>query len=174
MKLICPSCGATHSAEAWANDADACQCLSLVAGLPEAVSTYVLPYLGLFRNPASGRGMTWNRRLRILNELREMVGRGHIQRGQRPARPCPASVWGEALQRILDRPPRRLPLTGHGYLLEIVYDLADTLDRKAEVERNRSERTGSLRPQRERMEQPQQLNKDWMKSLGSGRLKGQS
>ncbi|MDA8140380.1 MAG: hypothetical protein M0036_17170 [Desulfobacteraceae bacterium] len=42
MRLTCPSCGAAHSAEGWTNDAQARQCLLLVAELPSEVSRRAL------------------------------------------------------------------------------------------------------------------------------------
>lgn len=148
MKLTCPSCGALHSAEAWVNDAQARQCLLLVAELPADVGRRALPYLALFRNPGSGRALTWGKALRLLGELRTLVSEHYIQWDRSPARPNNAAAWAEAMEQMVQRPPRRLPLTSHGYLRKIAYDLADEKDRAAEVKRNRAERAGTARPRR--------------------------
>jgi hypothetical protein len=86
MRLVCPSCGAIHSAESWTNDADARQCMSIVAELPAEIGRRALPYLALFR-PESGRGLRWDKALRLLHELREMITATHIQWEKKPARP---------------------------------------------------------------------------------------
>ena len=54
MKLICPSCGAVASAEAWTGNADARQCLKTIAVMPSSVSRNILPYLSLFRPQYNG------------------------------------------------------------------------------------------------------------------------
>lgn len=147
MRLICPSCGAVHSAEAWVNDAEARQCLLLVADLPAEIGRRVFGYLALFRSSASGRALTWSKALRLLSELRSFVVESHVQWDRSPARPNSAGVWAEALEQIVQRPPKQLPLASHGYLRKIAYDIADRNDKAAEVRRNKMERTGSLRPE---------------------------
>ena len=46
MILVCPSCGATHSAEAWENDMNARKAFAARATLPIEVSA-PLPLVGL-------------------------------------------------------------------------------------------------------------------------------
>ena len=142
MKLICPSCGAIHSAESWQNDADARQCMQTISMLPGGVAERSLNYLALFR-PASGRGLRWKTALKILTELAVMAKTGHIQSGHSPARPAPPKIWAAALTKITENPPRSLPLKSHGYLKTIVYDLADTEDRETEKKKNQAERNGT-------------------------------
>jgi hypothetical protein len=150
VKLICPSCGAVHSAEAWSNDAQARQCLLIVAELPTEVSRRAVAYLSLFR-PLSGRGLQWGKALRLLSELRALVIDAQIQWDRKPARPNSAHAWGQAMEQLIQRPPKRLPLTSHGYLHAIAYDVADDTDRASEVRHNAAERAG----QAERQEEPQ-------------------
>ncbi len=142
MRLICPSCGALHSAEAWVNDADARQCLRQLAELPGPVAGLALSYLSLFRSQSSGRGLKWGKALRLLHELAGEIKLPHIQWDNKPARPNCSAAWAQALERIIARPPRRLPLTSHGYLKSITYEIADEMDRSAEVRRNQAERSG--------------------------------
>lgn len=144
MRLICPSCGAVHSAEAWTNDADARQCLLIVAELPAEVARRALPYLSLFRPEGTKRSLAWGKTLRLLHELRQLVIRVHVQWDGKVARPNSAIVWAQALEQIIQRPPKRLPLKSHGYLHSIAYDLADEADRRAEVKRNAIERAGTV------------------------------
>lgn len=142
MKLVCPSCGAVHAADAWTADAEARQALKIACELPRDVARHALAYLALFR-PASGRALRWSRARRLLAELADMTGRASIQWGQQVARPCSPAVWARAVEQMVGRPPARLPLTSHGYLVRIAYDLADQADRRAEVAHNAAERAGT-------------------------------
>jgi hypothetical protein len=108
------------------------------------VATLVLGYLALFR-PGSGRGLTWKRAEALVTSLQALVTASHIQWDRHVARPATAAIWAEALRKISANPPRRLPLKSHGYLTSIAYDLADEADRKTEVARNKTERTGQFR-----------------------------
>ncbi|MBI4928154.1 MAG: hypothetical protein HY835_10335 [Anaerolineae bacterium] len=144
MKLVCPSCGAVHSAEGWSNDTAARQCLIVVAELPAEVGKRALPYLAMFRPTGSKRGLTWEKALRLLHTLRQMVMDSHIQWDRLPARPNSATAWAQALEEIVQRPPARLPLTSHGYLKRIAYDAANDMDRAKEVRHNADERAGRL------------------------------
>lgn len=144
MRLICPACGAQASLEAWADDAGAREVLAAVCALPGPVVAYVPAYLALFRPLGSGRALSWKRAKKIVAELAKLTAGGHVQRGGRVARPCPPTVWAQALEKITQFAPRQLPLTSHGYLTEIAYGMADEADRAAETARNQAERSGRL------------------------------
>ena len=143
MRLTCPSCAAVHSAEAWENDAAARQCLLLVAELPTEVSRRA-EKRQIIQRPAASRGLQWAKALRLLGELRALVIDGFIQWDGKPARPNSAQVWGQALEQVIARPPKRLPLTSHGYVHAIAYDIANEADRRSEVRRNAAENSGRL------------------------------
>lgn len=152
MKLICPSCGATHSAEAWSSDADARQCIKIVGELPWDISRRVLAYLALFRpaSPASDglrrdKGLRWAKALKLLHELSGLVAETSIQWKGKPARPCTAIAWGLAMEKVIENPPGRLPLKSHGYLRAVAWEIADELDRKTERMQVAIERSGGLR-----------------------------
>jgi hypothetical protein len=144
MKLVCPSCGAVASAEAWVNDAEARQAIRLVSELPESVSRRALPYLALFR-PMTGKGLRWQTALKHLAELERLVREPTIQWEGRPARPNDSRLWGQGMDQVVERPPQKLPLKSHGYLKAIVYDLANEADRQAEIRRNQTEASGRIR-----------------------------
>ena len=146
MKLICPSCGGVHSAEAWQNDPIARQCLRLVCEMPHSVSKRCFAYLTLFRSP--GRSLRWKTVLTLLAELKDRVSEPYVQWKRQVARPSSASVWGDAMERMIECPPKHLPLKSHGYLRSVVYEIADDLDRQKEVKKNQEERTGTIRGQR--------------------------
>lgn len=156
MRLVCPSCGAIHSAEAWSADADARQCLRLTAELPGEVSRRCLPYLALFR-PTGGRGLRWSKALRLLAELRELVTASHVSWDKKPARPGGSRPWALALERVIERPPRHLPLTGHNYLRAVAWEVADELDRGAERRQIRDERQGQHRGVQRKNGEPEQF-----------------
>ncbi|BBO74417.1 hypothetical protein DSCW_18340 [Desulfosarcina widdelii] len=145
MKLTCPSCGAVHSAEAWSNDANARQCMLIVAELPTEVSRRAIPYLALFR-PTSGRGLSWTKALKLLKELKDLVADASIQWDRSPARANQIMAWADAMERVIQRPPRDLPLTKHNYLRKVAYQLADEIDQGDERNFNRRERAGAVLP----------------------------
>jgi len=163
MKLICPSCGAVHSVEAWVSDGQIRQCLLIVAELPEEVSRRALPYLSLFR-PGSGRGLVWSKTLRLLSELNELVRAPFVDWDRKPARPNSARAWAMAMERIIERPPKQIPLTSHGYLRKVAYELADELDRANEVRHNEQERSGALRHTRPPSE-PEPISREELRRI---------
>jgi hypothetical protein len=133
MRLICPSCGATHSVEAWANDPEAREALSIAAGLPRDVARWALPYIALFR--PKKRALTWKRARRLLEELQDLVAAPEVQWNNKPPRSNLHSAWARALEQISSHPPKRLPLESHNYLRAIQYGIADELDARAESSR---------------------------------------
>ncbi len=143
MKLSCPSCGAINSAEAWLNDANIRQCMKIVAELPWEVSRRSLQYIALFR-PRSGRGLTWSKSLKLLSDLKDKVTHPYIQWEKQPARPNSSNAWAQAMEKVIQSPPRRLPLKNHNYLRAITYEIADEMDRQKEVRRNQLERDGGF------------------------------
>lgn len=158
MRLICPSCAAVHSADAWKSDADARQCLRMVTELPESVSRRCLQYIAFFR-PGSGRALRWAKALRLLSEVKDLVDAPHVQWDRNPARPNSARAWGLAMERMIERPPRRLPLTSHGYLRKIAWEIADELDRGTERRQIRDEHAGKRKDAEKRTGQPERLDK---------------
>jgi len=137
-----------HSLEGWQGNADARQFARINNELPWSVSRHSLLYLALFRplsNSGCGRGLIWPKSLRLICELKQLTDQSHISWKNKPARPIDAVIWGMAMERIIENPPRKLPLTSHGYLTSIAYDLADEADRAREVRHNQAERDGSLR-----------------------------
>ncbi len=141
MRLICPSCGAAHSAEAWANDAEARRCIGIVAEMPNMVSRYVMQYLAMFRAD-TGKGLRWAKARRLLEDLGVFIKDSHISWDKKPPRPNSAKAWGLAMERLLERPPKRLPLESHGYLRCLAYEIADEMDRANESRYHEACRSG--------------------------------
>jgi hypothetical protein len=144
MKLVCPTCHATHSAESWSSDADARMALLVAAELPGDLGVLIVRYLGLFR-PAK-RGLDWERARKLLEELADYIKTGNIKRRGREWQPS-AMAWRTALQTMLDkRDALDLPLKSHGYLLEILAGQADKAEASAERATEESRREGRAPP----------------------------
>jgi len=169
MRLICPECGATYSAAAGTADANIRQCVMLAAGMPNSVSNRVFHYLALFR-PGS-RPLQWAKVLRLLAEIDDLIKTGHIQWKQHPARPIDAYLWGLALERMIEQPPKQLPLKSHGYLRSVAYWIADESDQQAERQQVQQERTGQARRQADHPEEPERIDVDVMKRITDKRFR---
>ncbi|MEW6595677.1 MAG: hypothetical protein AB1413_12485 [Thermodesulfobacteriota bacterium] len=142
MRLICPGCGLTASAEAWLNDAEARELLLVVAKLPPPLPEAVLPYLGLFR--PEQKALAWKKARRVVAELAQLVGSGHVQVQGKPARPCPPRLWAEAMGQMVERRERITPpLPNHNYLRQVAWQLADQADSQAERTRTEQMLAGS-------------------------------
>jgi len=167
MRLVCPSCGALHSAEGWINDTEAREALAATAALPPPVARWALQYIALFRPPR--RALTWARARRLLVELRELVEAPEIRWNLEPPRPSRPEAWAQAMERVVCHPPKELPLGNHNYLRKIAYRIADELDaqaeryREAEITRRRIEEMS-----REEIERNRERIKDLAKSLERG------
>ena len=83
--------------------------------------------------------------MRLLHELRGMVTDPYVQWDRQPARPNSSHAWAQALEKVVQRPPRQLPLTSHGYLRKIAYDIANDMDKYAERRHIEAERSGQVR-----------------------------
>lgn len=131
MRLICPGCGLTASAEAWLNDADARELLLAVAKLPAPLPEAALPYLGLFR--PEQKALSWKKAGKVVAELAKLVSAGHVQVQGKPARSCPPKLWAEAMGQMVERRERiTRPMPNHNYLRQIAWQLADQADSQAE------------------------------------------
>ena len=152
MKLVCPCCGATASAESWENDMEARKTMQAIVALPREVALESLFYLGLFR-PAQ-RALSWKAALRIVQELSELVAAGHVQVKGKPSRPCPPDVWAVGMrQMVAQRDTIARPLKNHNYLRQVVWQLADKLDADLEARRYQEERNGNARAERQQERQ---------------------
>ena len=157
MKLVCPCCGATASAESWENDMEARKTIQAIVALPREVALESLFYLGLFR-PAQ-RALSWKAALRIVQELSVLVASGHVQVAKRPARPCPPEAWAAGMrQMVAQRDTLTRPMKNHNYLRQIVWQLADKIDAELEARYNQEERSGNARAERQIERQVEQEN----------------
>lgn len=120
MKTRCPACGATVSLDALMSHEAAREALTLVFALSGPLGAAVTRYLGLFR-PAS-RELSMDRVAKLLREIVPDIQRGEIERGGVTC-PAPIDAWVWAIAQALearDTGRLKLPLTGHGWLYEVI------------------------------------------------------
>ncbi|PKN71218.1 MAG: hypothetical protein CVU54_02005 [Deltaproteobacteria bacterium HGW-Deltaproteobacteria-12] len=131
MKLVCPSCGATASAEAWTNDTAIRYTFEVLVQLPSPVLRQSLSYLGLFRQGT--KALPWRRALAVAKSLKDLVETGtvHWQGGE--TRPCNAEIWGKAIEATLASGPKGLK--NHNYLRKCAWEMAAELAAKMENDR---------------------------------------
>jgi len=130
MKLVCPGCGLTASAELWADDAATRQALALILGLPGPVREQTLSYLGLFR-PAK-RALAWSRVRSLATALRDLTSRREITWKNQPPRPVTPELWAQGMRQMIETKRGQDRFDSHGYLTAIVYDLANKADAERE------------------------------------------
>lgn len=135
MNGVCQTCGAVAPLEWFLVDGKYKQCLVVMADLPREVAPAAVRYFALFR-PASGRAMSADKALRLLEEIAALVGAGYVQVDNLVARPCPPRIWAEAMDQMRQSPKLRLPMKNHNYLRQVAYDRADAADAAAERKRN--------------------------------------
>lgn len=122
MKLTCSACGATGSLEFFLMDAAAREAVREAFALPAPLGRQVVTYIGFFR-PAQ-RALTWDRVEKLLHELLEPIQTAQVERNG-IVHSAPLEYWKEALDQVLsNRAKLNLPLKGHGYLFEIVANMA--------------------------------------------------
>ena len=134
MKLVCPSCGATGSADSWINDATCRETLLVISRLPSPLPKTCLGYLSLFRPGKSALG--WKKALRLALEIEQLVKSGYVTVQGRVDKNCTPGIWAQAMEQMLDqRNGLSLPMANHRYLQKVAHDLADQADYLQEKKR---------------------------------------
>ena len=119
---VCPGCGLRADLDVFAIQADANRALAAALDLPPSLGSRVLGYLRLFSPPKKTLALAKSGRL--LTELAEAVRSASVSRsGIIHAAPLP--LWIAALDTVLAKPPEILPLTSHGYLFQVAWNLAE-------------------------------------------------
>lgn len=140
LRAICPECGMTADMAAFVTQGEHNHALAAALEIPAILGPRVVRYLGLHRPPS--RALAGAKAVRLLTELRDVIVSGQIER-KGVTRPAPLKAWIAALDKILERPPSQLPLSGHGYLFEVVASEADRLDAEAEKKKEEAVRSGA-------------------------------
>ena len=119
---VCPGCGLKADLDVFAIQADANRALAAALDLPPSLGSRVLSYLRLFSPPKKTLSLAKSGRL--LTELAEAVRSASVSwNGVAHAAPLP--LWVAALDAILANKPEVLPLTTHGYLFKVAWNLAE-------------------------------------------------
>ncbi|MGO1073191.1 hypothetical protein [Lysobacter sp. CA199] len=140
VQMTCPCCFAEFPVEAGLVEADGKR-LAAALGVMDADLVRVLfGYLRLHK-PAQ-RALAQHKALTLAVEIGDLVASGEVRRNG-VSRPASLAVWAQAIEQMLEgRSSLRLPLKGHGYLLEVVFGLADRADAENEREREQRVREG--------------------------------
>jgi hypothetical protein len=143
MLVKCPSCNAGFSLDvALALDAGRSALLTALQ-MPAPIGMLLAQYLGMFR--AAGRALSFDRTDRLLRELQPMFDKAVVTRNGL-TRPCPLALWQQGIEKIIEHrnaDKLQLPLKTHGYLLEIVFALAESAGAKQEKVQETQRRTGA-------------------------------
>jgi len=146
MQGKCPACNATFSLDvAFAVDAGRSAVLMALQLMPKPWGSLLAQYMGMFRS--AGRALSFDRTERLLGELRTMLETQTVTRNGL-TRPCPLALWQQGFERVLeqrDAAKLQLPLKTHGYLLEIVFALAEQAGAKQEKVQETQRRSGAQR-----------------------------
>ena len=132
MRARCPCCGTTASLDVLVTHEDARAALAAAFGVSMPLGSALVRYLALFR-PAT-RELTMARVATLLGEVQPYLSAGCIPRKGRDWPAAPAD-WVQAIELTLlarDAGKLTLPLTGHGYLLEVLASLGDKSERLAD------------------------------------------
>lgn len=122
MKTRCPACGAENSLDTLIAHDEARQALWSLAQIGGETTMSVLRYLSLFRPTKSA--LSFNRVSILLGELLADIQRGQIQRHGQVFN-VSIEIWTAALQTVVSRRESlALPLKSHGYLYEILSQMA--------------------------------------------------
>lgn len=144
MRLICPSCGATSSAEAMANDALARETMAAIVRLAHPIPGSVLSYLSLFR-PSTERALSWKKAKRLVEEITILTNTGYVSIQGAIDRDCPPRIWAAAMDAMAVNQTIKRPLNGHNYLRKVAHDLAEEVSRHHEASTRAAEH-GHQRP----------------------------
>ncbi|MCE7520351.1 hypothetical protein LZG37_19620 [Halomonas titanicae] len=143
LKATCPECGMTGDMAAFVTQGEHNQAIAAALEMPALLSSRIVRYLGMFR-PAS-RALASAKSARLLTELKEVITSDVIER-KGVTREAPLKVWVMALDQMLESPPSGLPLSGHGYLYEVVARCADRHAGEVEKQREEQARSGAKQP----------------------------
>lgn len=146
MRVSCPCCHAELDMAALLSHEQARRAVARLAQISLPFGALTLQYMALFK-PAS-RALSIDRMVRLIDELLTDIERGAVTRNGRHW-PTEIETWRTALQLVMglrDAGTLRLPLTGHGLLHQVIANLVDKHEAKAERSRE-ADRRGRGRSQ---------------------------
>lgn len=143
MRLSCPSCHAELTLDVLMQHEAARRAVARLAQVSLPFGALTLQYLALFK-PAS-RALSIDRMVRLIEELLPDIERKAIARNGREW-DADIETWRAALQVVLDMRDAgnlRLPLTGHGLLLQVIANMAEKVEADHERRREQGRRQRS-------------------------------
>lgn len=143
MKVTCPDCQCQFPLSAGLADAEAKRFGIALAGLDAQVGRVVAHYIALHK-PAK-TALRMGKAAKLAEEIAALVASGEVRRNG-VSRRCTPQTFAQAIEQMLDsRAKLRLPLSGHGYLLEVAFGLADQADAAVERKKEADVRAGKHR-----------------------------
>jgi len=133
VRLVCPSCGAVASLEAWLSDPDWREMIEFLPSIPGQIQRRAISYLALWRK--NGKALNPAKALKILKGLNELVSEGTVHWEHGETRPAPLELWAEALDATIESRPSGL--ANHNYLRHVAWEKAAGLASRAEANRER-------------------------------------
>jgi hypothetical protein len=130
MICSCPACGARFSWEILCTDEAARRAVAAALALPPKLAERIPRYLALFR--PRKQALRWDKAERLLTEMSQAIQAGQVERNGR-AYAAPLDAWVAALDRMIDSPPKGLPLKDHSYLYSILANAGEQQAAKAET-----------------------------------------
>jgi len=150
MNGTCQTCGTTAPLTWFLSEVERRQICAVLVNVPKDVQEVVFHYLSLFR-PATGRALQGKKATRLLMEIKELTGKGFVHVQGRVDRDCPARIWAQAMEQMVERREGlTLPLPNHIYLCKVAYDLAEQTNRQAETKTEAERTHARTRPAEER------------------------
>ena len=146
MRIKCPSCGAQMSLDTVIDNDAAATALNLTLGMTP-LGRLLVKYLGLFRPTVTQ--LTWPRVAKLLGELMPMIQSERVERNGKLYE-APQTVWCSAIEKVLqarDAGTLTLPMTSHGYLLEIIATEAKRTEARGLVVAEQGVTGGQSKPQ---------------------------
>jgi hypothetical protein len=124
-------------------DAEAKRLAVVLAGMDAALGRATVAYLSLHKPEKTALRLA--KAAKIAEEIAVIAASGEVRRNG-VSRRCSPVLLAQAIESMLDsRAKLRLPLSGHGYLLEVAFGLADAADAVVERKREADVRAGKHR-----------------------------
>lgn len=143
MRATCPDCGAQAHLSAFFADDDGKRFALILADADPALARATVTYLSLHK-PAK-HAIRLARAAKLAEEIISMAMAPEVRRSgvSRPNRP---EFWVQAIDQMSEsRSKLRLPLSGHGYVTEVAFGLAEQAMGRAEARAEEAKRTGQHR-----------------------------
>jgi hypothetical protein len=136
--VCCPNCAVEFPLLAGFVDGDGKHLALLMGDLEPVTARALMDYLKLWK-PRKTR-LTNARAVRLSKDVTVMIRSGACERNGQTTNTTEAD-WQTAMHQMAANPPSKLPLTSHGYLLEVVTSTAtDRAQRESEADRNQLDR----------------------------------